>query len=50
MDESTPIYDCQVVLYDGTSFDIQVDGCGLRLLLTHEKVFHVVVKSFKYLS
>lgn len=49
MDELTPIYDCEVVLHDGTSFSVQVDSNGLRLFLTHDKVSHVVVKLFKYL-
>ena len=49
MDELTPIYDCEVVLYDGTSFDVQVDGTGLRLFLSNDKVSHVVVKLFKLL-
>ena len=49
MEDLTPIYDCEVVLHDGDSFKVQLDVVGLRLMLTHDKVSHVIVKFFKFL-
>ena len=44
-----PVYDCQVILHDGKTFDVVVDDGGLRLFLTDQRVSHVVVRLFYYL-
>lgn len=49
MDDSTLIYECKVHMKDGPSFGIAVDGVGLRLLSTHDKVSSVEVLDFKTL-
>ena len=46
MEDLTPVYDCEVVLHDGRTFDVVIDDGGLRLSLSDDKVSHVIVKSF----